>query len=61
MKFYVTIELGNEAMKTQEHVAAALEKTATKIRDYECPPHVGEGGRVVDENGNAVGEWRFGR
>ena len=61
MKFYITIELGNEAMKTQEDVAKSLEQTAEKLRDYECEPYPGEGGRVMDRNGNAVGEWRFGR
>ncbi len=59
MKFTITIELGNAAMLTQEDVARALEKTASKIRDYSDPPCSGEGGRVIDANGNAVGRWGF--
>lgn len=59
MTFTITIRLGNDAMQTTENVAAALEKTAEKIRDYQDPPAAGEGGRVMDVNGQSVGEWRF--
>ncbi len=61
MKFRIEIEMGNAAMSTVEDVARALEVTAQKLRTYADPAHVGEGGRVVDENGNGVGDWRFGR
>jgi hypothetical protein len=61
VRFRVEIEMGNEAMSTVGDVAFALEKTARKIRAYADPVQSGERGRVLDENGNAVGEWRFGR
>lgn len=59
MRFRVDLELGNDGVLTTADVASALERTAAKVRDYADPPHAGEGGRVVDRNGNSVGEWRF--
>lgn len=52
--FSLSIELGNEAMRTNFDVASALERVALSIR--------GDGyanGTVRDENGNAVGTWAF--
>ena len=59
MKFSIDIKLGDDAMRSVEDVAEALEKTAAKIRTYADPPSRGEGGRVMDRNGNAVGRWGF--
>ena len=49
--FALKISLGNEAMQTGEDVARALRKVADKLDRGE------DRGRVVDDNGNAVGEW----
>lgn len=57
MKFKLEIELGNDAMQSYDDLAAALEKTARKLRDY-AEVTIGETGRIMDENGLAVGRWR---
>ena len=49
--FTLSIELGNEAMQTGEDAARALREVATGLdQGYDK-------GRIVDDNGNAVGKW----
>lgn len=51
MKFTLTIELGNDAMKSPEDIADALRKAASHIQ-------AGYGnGSVRDLNGNTVGSY----
>lgn len=52
-KFSMRITLGNDAMQTPEHVAAALCHAAGRILRGE------DGGKVMDDNGNSVGVWNL--
>lgn len=62
MKFVLTIELGNDAMRRASHVAKALKREAERILD---DAHSAKGElegltrRIRDDNGNTVGEWLF--
>lgn len=56
MKLVLHIEFGNDAMKTYNDAAKSLEQTAKKLRDY-ARVTAGEGGRIMDKNGNSVGRW----
>ena len=50
--FTLTIEMGNSAMLTTEDLSRAIEFVADAVlRDDE--------GKVRDENGNTVGEWKI--
>lgn len=51
MKFTLTIKLGNEAMKTPADVVRALERLSRTIGTNI------ESGKVIDDNGNTVGNW----
>ena len=55
MTFTLTIELGNDAMQNASDVARALRKLAGKIdlREFDKI----DGGKIMDVNGNSVGEW----
>jgi hypothetical protein len=58
MRFVLTIELGNEAMQTQNDLAralAALGRTLLVCGDR--TPDNGDAGSVRDDNGNRVGGW----
>ena len=55
-RFVYAAALGNAEMQTPEDVAASLEQTAGKVRDY-AALSPGEGGRVMDRNGQPVGTW----
>jgi len=58
MRFELHIELGNDRMKTISDIVRALKKTAEKVAVY-AKPLLGEGGRIMDENGNSVGHWEI--
>jgi hypothetical protein len=51
--FTVKIKLGNAAMQTPEDVAQALAPVIQKLNNG------WDTGKVMDANGNAVGEWGF--
>lgn len=53
-KFTITIELGNDAMKSRRHVANALREVAKTILENEDPEK-----KIRDLNGNTVGKWEF--
>lgn len=58
MKFTVEIELGNDGMRTNADVAAALEALAQRLEDLGAgwaPPQAE--GTIMDGNGNTVGRW----
>lgn len=66
MKFTLTITLGNAAMTIGLDVAALVQKVAgamaahgdtdlTEDEDFE-----GDGGSIMDLNGNKVGSWEVG-
>lgn len=48
--FTLTIETGNDAMRTREDIAEALEAAAEAVRENYTPV-------IVDTNGNRVGQW----
>ena len=50
-KFQLTVEMGNDAMRTVDDIADMLEATAQKIRSYGVA-----GVKIQDMNGNTVGE-----
>jgi hypothetical protein len=51
MKFTLTIELGNDAMNDNEHIAGALRAVAGKLEGGR------DGGYILDGNGNNVGAY----
>lgn len=61
MKFSVEIEMGNEGMQSFQDLRDALKQVATKLGSRQhCSsgaPNDGDGSKVMDVNGNAVGEW----
>lgn len=58
MRFILTIELGNAAMRTDGHIATALKTVAKSILSYQDrEPEIGDGGPIRDVNGNRVGSW----
>ena len=54
-EFTLRIEMGNEAMQTSEDVAGVLRDVANRL-DY-CMDR--QSGKILDYNGNTVGEWGF--
>ena len=46
-------ETGNEAMQTSEAIAAALVEVAGKIKTGR------DSGRIMDSNGNSIGNWEI--
>ena len=64
MKFTLTINLGNDAMRTGEDLAAALHAVADKLASLGGDPvedliedDYDASGRIRDENGNTCGRW----
>jgi hypothetical protein len=53
-RFTLTIKLGNDAMRTSRHVAAALNEIAKRLRQAGSVD-----GLVRDVNGNTVGQYEF--
>jgi len=52
-KFFIEIELGNDAMRSKRDVARALSEISSKLslnKEY---------GIVMDVNGNSCGCWGF--
>lgn len=56
-KFTLELDLGSDAMRTGEDVAAALAKVANLIGPWN--PLFPGGRKILDENGNSVGSWEF--
>jgi hypothetical protein len=58
VEFNLTIRLGNSAMQSGEDIARALDKVANSAQDLgEIQEGDAHGARIMDANGNAVGEW----
>ena len=57
MKFVLEIKLGNDAMQTWGDLARTVRDALEHARGSECPPEGGERGKIMDDNGNAVGWW----
>lgn len=57
--FTITIRLGNDAMQSPEHVAAALHRTAREVDAWsEFPDTDTIFTDIRDANGNEVGSWK---
>jgi hypothetical protein len=54
-EFSLKISLGNNAMRTSEHIATALHKIANRIDGMSAFDE--NSGTISDENGNKVGRW----
>jgi hypothetical protein len=60
MTFTLTIELGNDAMRTHADLALALQCLADDfLAADDLAEPLGAGGGVRDLNGNTVGDWRI--
>lgn len=59
MRFILSIELGNDAMQSQDDIARAIRDLSKTLRTYatERVPTVGDSGPIRDDNGNRVGGW----
>jgi hypothetical protein len=58
VRFELGIELGNDAMRTWAHVRRALRELINRDGGpAQRSPQPGEGGRILDVNGNTVGGW----
>ena len=60
MQFALTVNLGNDAMRTVEDVAFALEQTAVNATRHVASDRTftaGDSGLIRDSNGKAVGVW----
>ena len=55
MRFLLSIELGNDAMRTRKDIVRALRSVATSM--VGGVPEDGDSGAIRDENGNRVGGW----
>ncbi len=53
--FVLKIQLGNEAMQSKSHIAAALRELAFDLENLDRERF----GIVRDENGNTVGQWEI--
>ncbi len=61
--FTITLELGNDAMQTPRHVAAALIAVAARLRTHGFGQQCAGGyctESVMDINGNRVGSYKAG-
>lgn len=56
MKLSITIDSDNDACQTKSEVIALLKKTIEKIKNASERL---DGGRILDINGNSVGEWEI--
>ena len=55
-QFKLKITLGNDAMRTGEDIAHALQEVADRVEQ-----HDDTAGRIFDANGNTVGKWEVTR
>lgn len=63
MKLHIAIEFGNDAMQTYNEARAAVAHALGLPRRLRNTligtgqPSEGDGGKILDVNGNRVGEW----
>ncbi len=59
MTFTLTIELGNDAMRTCGDLARAVSAVGHKIlvNSGGTQTPLADGGKIMDANGNSVGNW----
>lgn len=57
MTFTLTIELGNDAMRSTRDIARTLREVADRISpNWRITPQA-ESHKIMDANGNSVGQW----
>lgn len=56
-RFELCVELDNDAMRTQAHVADALYNLAIRMRMGGVK--MSDGGKIKDTNGNSCGEYKL--
>lgn len=61
MEFRLRIDTGNEAMETPGDIGRALKKLGTKFCQGADGPEVRDCGKIMDDNGNSVGQWEVSR
>lgn len=61
MRFFININMGNDAMKSADDLANAIKKVADRIasEQYDIDPDDEYEVPINDDNGNTVGEWGF--
>ena len=57
MKIKITLETGNDAMLDGHDVAKALLAAAYEVANAVDSAVKQAGGKILDANGNSVGEW----
>jgi hypothetical protein len=58
MKVMIEIELGNERMETASDVSHGIQSSLSRAPSGLFDPLVeGDGGAIIDGNGNTVGKW----
>jgi hypothetical protein len=57
--FTLQITLGNDAMRTPRHVAAALRAVAKTVASHQSVGVFEQLRSIMDVNGNSVGRWEF--
>lgn len=59
MTFVLTIDLGNDAMRSGYDVQVALRKIGERVGAFRgvLDLVLGDRGSIRDENGNAIGRW----
>ena len=55
--FKLEIELGNDAMRSTNDIARALEEVAVRLSGQHRSFADADAGRIHDDNGNTVGSW----
>ncbi len=61
MRFFIKIDIGNEAMDSHEDLSVAIKKVANRIGTglYNVHPDNEYQVTITDANGNSVGKWGF--
>lgn len=57
----ITIETGNDAMRTEGQVGRALQTLGHKFVTGKAGLAEGDSGKIMDDNGNSVGTWEVTR
>ena len=57
MRLTIEIDLGNDAMQTGTDAGVSISETLVRAAPFD-PLEAGDGGAIVDANGNTVGRWK---
>jgi len=59
MKFVLEIEMGNDAVQTPRDVAFVLKRAAVSVSRVEDWHESYKEARILDANGNTIGQWEI--